>query len=281
MTTATAAPTSPAPSSPTARSVPHRAVIEPPTAAPIATNAIWPRLTSPAHPVSTTSDRAMIAYTSATAARLVRLSENTAGTRSSSTATTATVPARTTRTSVRRASAAGTGRGSRIARHVDGSVRVRRPRPAGVHHSASNTTTNNTGCTYCGWFQSHTTACSTMPRPIAANAIVGRCSIRPITAAASAGSSSDGPSTVPIDRPTIPARRNTARNASTDVDHPHRGVHVAHGDADERGALGVVGARAHRGAESRAEEQREADERERAPARPRARRCRRSGSGRR
>ena len=36
---------------------PRRAVIEPPTAAPIATNAICPRLISPAHPVSTTSEQ--------------------------------------------------------------------------------------------------------------------------------------------------------------------------------------------------------------------------------
>jgi hypothetical protein len=37
---ATAAPTRPAPSKPTPRSVPHRAVIDPPTAAPMATKAI-------------------------------------------------------------------------------------------------------------------------------------------------------------------------------------------------------------------------------------------------
>ena len=45
------------------REVPRRgaAVIEPPTAAPTATNAICPRLISPAHPVSTTNDSAMIA----------------------------------------------------------------------------------------------------------------------------------------------------------------------------------------------------------------------------
>ena len=40
---------------------PSRAVIEPPTAAPTATNAICPRLTSPAQPVSTTSDSAITA----------------------------------------------------------------------------------------------------------------------------------------------------------------------------------------------------------------------------
>ena len=42
MRVATAAPTIPAPSKPNPRSHPQRAVIEPPTAAPIATNAIWP-----------------------------------------------------------------------------------------------------------------------------------------------------------------------------------------------------------------------------------------------
>ena len=46
-------------------------------------------------------------------------------------------------------------------------------------------------------------------------------------------------------------------------DHPHRGVDVAHRDADQGGALGVVGAGAHRGTEPAAEEQREAHERER------------------
>ena len=58
---ATAAPTSPAPSRPSPRSQPQRAVIEPPTAAPIATNAICPRLISPPHPVSTTSESAITA----------------------------------------------------------------------------------------------------------------------------------------------------------------------------------------------------------------------------
>ena len=76
---------------------------------------------------------------------------------------------------------------------------------------------NSTGWTSFGSFQPQTTACSTMPSATAANAIVGSRSMRPMTAAASAGSSSDGPSTVPSESPTIPARRNTARNASNDA----------------------------------------------------------------
>jgi hypothetical protein len=87
----------------------------------------------------------MIPYTSATAARLVRLSVNTTGTSARATATTDSASARVVRTTGRRASSRGIGLGSRTARHVDGSRRVRRPAPAGVNQTATTTTTNSTG----------------------------------------------------------------------------------------------------------------------------------------
>ena len=58
---------------------------------------------------------------------------------------------------------------------------------------------------------------STMPRPMAAAAIVVNRSNRPNTAAASACTRNVGASTSPIGRPTAPARRNMARNASTEA----------------------------------------------------------------
>ena len=56
-----------------------------------------------------------------------------------------------------------------------------------------------------------------MPRPIAATAIVGNRSIRPMTAAARAWIRNVGPSTLPIGSPTVPARRNIATKASTEA----------------------------------------------------------------
>ena len=58
-----------------------------------------------------------------------------------------------------------------------------------------------------GW---NVMAWSTMPMPIAAMAIVGSRSMRPMTAAARAWSRKLGPSTWPMGRPTTPARRNIA-----------------------------------------------------------------------
>ncbi len=75
--------------------------------------------------------------------------------------------------------------------------------------------TNTTGSTYCCCPHPHTTDCSTMPSATAAITIVGRRSIPPITAAARARKRSAGPRIVPMGSPMIPARRKTARNAST------------------------------------------------------------------
>ena len=158
----------------------------------------------------------------------------------------------------------------------------RSPAPGGVNHTATSTTTKSTGCTSLGWFQPHSTDCSTMPSPMAATAIVGSRSMRPMTAAARAGRSSDGPSTVPIDNPTMPARRNTARNAEHDGEHPHDGVHAPHRDADERGAVDVVGAGAHRHARAGcAGTPRARGTRAGSATQSRPRRCRRSAAGRR
>ena len=58
---------------------------------------------------------------------------------------------------------------------------------------------------------------STMPRPMAAAAMVVNRSKRPKTAAASAWTRNTGASVSPMGRPTAPARRNMARKASTDA----------------------------------------------------------------
>ena len=79
----------------------------------------------------------------------------------------------------------------------------------------------------------------------------------PITAAASARSRIAGPSTVPIGSPTMPARRNTDEEREHRRDHPHERLEPAHGDAEQRGAVGVLGGAAHRHADARPQEQRE------------------------
>ena len=146
------------------------------------------------------------------------------------------------RTSGSRASSRGTGRGSRTARHVDGSSRARNPAPAGVSHTAATTTTNSTGYTSLGSFQPHSTDCSTIPSAIAAAAMVGSRSMRPITAAASAGSRSDGPSTVPSESPDDARTEEHGEERQDRRDRPHDRVHAAHRDADQGGAVDVVGA---------------------------------------
>ena len=79
----------------------------------------------------------------------------------------------------------------------------------------------------------------------------------PITAAASARSRIAGPSTVPIGSPTMPARRNTDRNASTAA-ITHTSVSSRRtGMPSERGAVGVLRGAAHRDADACAQEQRE------------------------
>jgi hypothetical protein len=75
--------------------------------------------------------------------------------------------------------------------------------------------TKITGSTYCGWPHPHCTDWSMIPSATAAITIVGSRSIPPITAAASARNRIAGPSTVPSGRLPMPARRKTARNAST------------------------------------------------------------------
>ncbi len=51
------------------RSQPKRSVMAPPTAAPTAMNATWPRLTCPAQPVSTTSEMPTMPNSTITVAR--------------------------------------------------------------------------------------------------------------------------------------------------------------------------------------------------------------------
>ena len=60
-------------------SQPWFAVSAPPTAAPMPANAICPRLTCPAHPVSTTSESPTMPKMTMTAARLIFDSESHAG----------------------------------------------------------------------------------------------------------------------------------------------------------------------------------------------------------
>ena len=73
--------------------------------------------------------------------------------------------------------------------------------------------------------------------------------MRPITAAASARSRIAGPSTSPSGKPTMPARRYTARNANTVATTPHHGVEPPNGDAQRRRAIGALGAATDRDAD--------------------------------
>ena len=263
MSVATAAPTRPAPSSPKARSHPSRAVIEAPTAAPTATNAIWPRLISPAQPVSTTSDSAMTPYTSATTARLVRLSENTTGTSASATTIAATSATPTTRTSGRRASSprhrSGLAHGSPC-RRLEAAAQpgAGRRQPHRDQHDDEQHRLHVVGL---------------VPAPDhrllddAERDRGERDRGQPLHAADDrrrqrrqqqrrpehgAERESDDPG-AEEDREERQQRRQ----------HPHDRVHAPYGDAHQRGAVGVVGAGSHRDAETGTEEQPEPDERER------------------
>ena len=186
---ATAAPTSPAPSSPSRGPSPSRAVIEPPTAAPIADERHLPEadLAGPPgeHDQRQRDDRVDQRDRGEVGAALAqeRRDERERAPRRDQ----QHEPDGVRGPPGARASSRGTGRGSRTARQVDGSRRPRRPGPAGVTTSATSTMTNSTGLDVrSARSQPHTTDCSTMPSPIAATTIVGSRSIPPITAAASA-----------------------------------------------------------------------------------------------
>ena len=85
-----------------------------------------------------------------------------------------------------------------------------------VSSSATSTIRNRTASLNAGRFPGwKVMAWSTIPMPIAAIAIVGNRSIRPIPAAASAWRRKLGPRTSPSGSPTVPARRNIATYART------------------------------------------------------------------
>ena len=68
--------------------------------------------------------------------------------------------------------------------------------------------------------------------------------MRPMISAASARTRKSSESAEPIGSPIIPARRNSARNASIAGDRPHDRVQALHGDTEEAGPVGAIGGRA-------------------------------------
>ncbi len=117
--TATSAPTAPAASIAKPRSHPVFCVTHAPTAPPMAANAICPRLTWPAHPVSMTSDTAMIAMMPVAVAISSLLFDNQKGSESTNTAIEPYNAMLNARTIVRFRSSVGIGRTSRAACHDD------------------------------------------------------------------------------------------------------------------------------------------------------------------
>ncbi len=153
-----------------------------------------------------------------TTIRVARLSfdcESQAGRVSTARSSAAPRPHRAYRTSGIRTSSRGIGLTSRAACHVDTSPeRV----TVGflVSSNATSTIRNRTASLKAGRLPGwNVIAWSMMPMPMAAIAIVGNRSMRPITAAASAWRRKLGPSTVPSGSPTVPARRNIATYANT------------------------------------------------------------------
>ena len=118
-------------------------VSAPPTAAPTPTNAICPRLTWPAHPVSTTSEEATIANRTMIVARLSRLFDIHSGRVSTNTPMTAHIPNRTARTSGSPASSRGMGRTSRAACQVEAESVSTRPVPLRRTSSRPTSTIRN------------------------------------------------------------------------------------------------------------------------------------------
>ena len=116
-------------------------VSAPPTAAPTPTKAIWPRLTWPAHPLSTTSDAATMPKITMIVARLRRLVDSQSGRVSTNTPMTAHRPARPHTTSGSRRISCGTGRVSRMACQVDDASASTRPVPLPRRVTSSPTST--------------------------------------------------------------------------------------------------------------------------------------------
>ena len=142
-------------------------------------------------------------------------------------------------------------------------MRPRSPAPGGVNHTATSTMTNSTGWTSFGSFQPQTTDCSTMPSAIAANAMVGQSLHAADDRRRQRRQQQRRPEHGAEREPDDPGAEEHREEREQRRHHPHDRVHAAHGDAEQRGAVGVVGAGAHRDAEPGPQEQREPDERER------------------
>ena len=97
------------------------------TAAPMATNAIWPSEIWPAQPESTTSDRPITANTTTAVALMIWSVRRSIGIRARPTRISAAVPQRRSRTSGRRATAGRSGRTSSASRQPAASSRSARP----------------------------------------------------------------------------------------------------------------------------------------------------------
>ena len=184
------------------------------TAAPIATNAIWPREIWPAHPDSTTSDNPITANTAMAVALMIWSVRNSSGTSTNPTRIAVAVPQRRRRTRGSRATQGLSGRTSSARRQAAASSRSARPYWRRCRRSATSTAAPMIGVTSSGLLAFHDTPYSRMPSATAAVATVGRCRRRPMTSAASASTSVDRLSAAPSGTPRMPARRNSARKDS-------------------------------------------------------------------
>ena len=121
--------------------------------------------------------------------------------------------------------------------------------------------TKSTGNTYRSRPVLKMIACSTTPSPIAAAAMRGKLSMRPITTAASARTSTVTPERAP-DREVDDAGPQEDRDEREHRrDHPHRRLHAADRDAERGRPVGAFGRGPDRDADARvAHEQRERDQ---------------------
>ena len=148
----------------------------------------------PPQPVSTTRETPTIAHTRAKLARSWSLAPHVLGTTSAPTTSRAMPPAIAPRTSGRWRSASGTGRRLVTDDQDDAACCRMAERAARGTRSAATMTTRNTASTKDGeLLVFHRATCSMIPSPMPAPSATGRDSMRAITAAARAGSSTAGP----------------------------------------------------------------------------------------
>ena len=197
---------------------------------------MWPRLTWPAQPVSTTSEAATMPKMTMMVARLIRLVESHIGRVSTKAPMAAHSPARPHHLG-QRAHLAGDRADLPVASQVDeASLSTRLARCRRTSSSPTSTIRKRTASLYAGRLPAWKVIdWSTMPRPMAAAPIVVKRSNRPNTAAASAWTRNVGGQHLADGQAHRPGAQEHGQEGEHRGHHPHHRVQALDRDAEGEG----------------------------------------------